>query len=137
MQRARSEGFTLVEMSLVIAVFGILATIAVLGTSRMIRSNRLVGATNTLVADLRYARGLAASHRRDYRIVFQSGGYSLVRVASADTVLRRICPSGITCSATANPTFFAWGLTAPSTITLSSESRSHILQLAANGNVTR
>lgn len=132
----QSRGFTLVEMSAVIVVIGIVAAITVMGTSNLVRSNRLVGATNTLVADLRYARTLAATERRDIDVRFTSGGYSLVRVSSSDTLLRRSCPPGVTCSASNPATFYAWGLTAPSTITMTVSGHSNVLNLAENGNVS-
>jgi prepilin-type N-terminal cleavage/methylation domain-containing protein len=137
MRHDDKAGFTLTEMSVVIAVFSIVAASAVIGTTHLVRSNRLVGATNTLVGDLHYARALATSQRKTFQVLFESDGYTVVRVAPADTILRRTCPPGVTCSVSDSVTFFAWGLTNPSTITLATVDGSKAVALAANGNVTR
>lgn len=137
MRRDHRSGFTLIEMCVLIAVLGTVLTIAVAGTSRMIRSSRLSGTANVMVADLRYARMLATSQGRNYEIRFQPAGYSVVRVTPAATILSRTCPSGVTCSASDTATFYAWGLTAPVTITLAAAGGSKVIQLGANGSVTR
>lgn len=133
----RQKGFTLVEMCIVLGILGLLFATAVLGTSRLLRSHRLVGATNTLVSDLRYARVLATTQRRNFQIVFESGGYSVVRAAPPDTILRRQYPSGVSCTSSDAATFYAWGLAAPVTVTLANTSGSSVVQLSSNGNITR
>jgi hypothetical protein len=90
-----------------------------------------------MVADVRYARMLATSQGRNFEIRFQPTGYSVVRVTPPATILSRTCPSGVTCSATDTATFYAWGLTAPVTITLAATEGSRVIQLGANGSITR
>jgi Tfp pilus assembly protein FimT len=137
MRRDHKAGFTLIEMCMLIAVLGTVLTIAVVGTSRMIRSSRLSGAANVMVADVRYARMLATSQGRNFEIRFRPAGYSVVRVTPLATILSRTCPSGVTCSASDTATFYAWGLTAPVTITLAATEGSKVIQLGANGSITR
>ena len=138
MNRTHESGLTLVEMVVVITVLGMAIAIGVVGTRHMVRSTQLANATTILAGDLRHARALASSQRREFRVVFKTGGYSLVRVATADTVLRRRYPTGVTGTSAPNPaTFFAWGMTSPATITITNTERSKVVQLAANGNVTR
>lgn len=132
-RRDREKGFTLTEMAVLLAVIGIVAGIAVFGTSRMVRSSRLSGAGQTLVADLRYARALATTQRRTVQVLFGTNGYSIV---AADTVLTRTCPPGVSCTATDTATFFAWGLSVPVTITFANEDGSTVYQTAANGSVS-
>lgn len=136
MHRNQEKGFTLIEMSLVTVVLGIVVTITVMGTLRLVRSSRLVGATNTMVADLRHARTLATTEGRSFQILFQSGSYSIIRLAPSATVLKRFYPPGVSCTASDTATFYAWGLTAPITITLTTAEGSQVLQLASNGRVS-
>ncbi len=137
MRRDREVGFTLIEICVLIAVLGTIFGIAVVGTSRMVRSSRLVGTANLMVADVRYARMLATSQGRNFEIRFRPAGYSVVRVTPPATILTRTCQSGVTCSATDTATFYAWGLTAPVTITLAASGGSRVIQLGANGSITR
>jgi type II secretory pathway pseudopilin PulG len=137
MRRNHETGFTLIEMCVLLVVMGAVIGTAIVGTSRMIRSNRLAGAANTLVGDLSYARMLATTEGKNFEMRFQSDGYSVVRVAPLGTILSRSCPSGVTCASTGTATFYAWGLTAPVTITFTSAIGSKVLQLAANGSITR
>jgi hypothetical protein len=90
-----------------------------------------------MVADVRYARMLATTQGRNFEIRFQPAGYSVVRVTPPATILSRMCPSGVTCSASDTATFYAWGLTAPITITLAATEGSRVIQLGANGSITR
>lgn len=135
MNKRPEQGFTLVELSVVVALIGIISTIAVLGTANLVRSSRLAGASSTLVADLRYARSLATTQRTNYNIGFSSGRYSVFRASTADTVLRRTLPPGVACSSSGTATFYAWGLTDPLTITLTGGGQTKTLQLLVNGNV--
>jgi type II secretory pathway pseudopilin PulG len=137
MRRDHETGFTLVEMAMLLVVMGVVFTILVVGTTHMGRSSRLVGAANTLVGDLRYARMRATTEGRNFTVQFQPGGYSVARVTPLATVLSRSCPTGVTCSATGTATFYAWGLTTPVTITFTTTDGSKVLQLTANGNIAR
>lgn len=135
--RIGSSGFTLIEMSVVLVVLGLIAATGVYGTRRFVQSSRLAGATNTLLADLHYARSLAVSERRSIQVTFSSGGYSVVRVSPAEAVFSRPCPQGVTCSATGTTTFFPYGLAVPTTVTLQGGGTSKIVRLAVSGNLSR
>ncbi len=57
--RGKQTGFTLVELAITLLIIGILATWAVPAIRGMYMNNRMVGATNSLMADLIYARSEA------------------------------------------------------------------------------
>ncbi len=55
----RSNGFTLIEILLVIAILGILVTIAAPSFKRQIQANNMTSAVNSFLADVRFARSEA------------------------------------------------------------------------------
>jgi prepilin-type N-terminal cleavage/methylation domain-containing protein len=134
--RHGEKGFSLLELMTVVGVFGVLVAISVPGVASHIRTARLTGASETLAADLRYARSLASAQRRTYAVAFGTNSYSVVRVSQPITVLTRPLPSGVTCSAPDTATFFAWGLTEAATITMTDSHRSNTVRLLATGSVS-
>jgi Tfp pilus assembly protein FimT len=129
------NGFTLVELAGILVVMGILLAIAVPSISSFMRSARLAGSSNELVGDIEFTRSLATSTRRTYHIEFEDTQYKIVETATNRTVRTSSLPAGISCSATANPSFYPWGLVDPVTITLEGGSRQLDLGLSANGRV--
>jgi prepilin-type N-terminal cleavage/methylation domain-containing protein len=128
-------GFSLVELMMVLIVFGLLVAIAIptLGTYQ--RSARLAGAANTLVADLHQARALANANRTTYRVLFHGASYAVVSPSA--TIQTRTLPRGVDCTASDTATFYAWGLTEPITITLANGHYSRVMQLSGNGRISR
>lgn len=135
MSRHPSSGYTLIELSITLVVLGLIVGSAVVGTSGLVRSTRLIGATNTLVTDLHYARGLSTTRQETITISFGSGSYTVDRVSPPATLVTRICPRGVSYHSTGTATFFPWGLASPMTVTISNSTKSNVVQLAANGNV--
>lgn len=121
----------------VIAVMGILTLAAVPTVSRFLESSRLSGAMGTLTSDLHYARALANSQHATYQMQLSTSGYQIVRVSPASIVLSRTLPRGVQLASVDTTTFFGWGLTEASTITLQSGDRSTIVRLSSAGQVTR
>lgn len=138
MQTSRHEamGFSLLELMVVVGVFGILVAIAVPSVSGYLRTARVQGAASTLAADLRFARSLATSQRRTYAVTFSPDSYTVLRVSPPSPVLRRAMPQGVQCSAPDTATFFAWGLTEAATITVADDGRSSTVRLLATGSVS-
>ena len=130
------NGFSLVELMVVLAVLGVIVAIAIPSFSGYMRTARLVGATNKLQNDIRYAVSVAGSQRKTYRILFQSGSYTLSQVSPLTTILTRQMPQGVACTATDTAMFYAWGLTKPVVITVADSHGGQTLRLLSNGNVT-
>ena len=132
----KPRGFTLVEIMIVIVVMGMLIAIAAPAVSGFLRSSRMAGASNTLIADLHYARTLATEQRTNYEIRFNASNYSIVRVSPLTTVTTRTLPQGVTCASSGTAAFFAWGLTTPVTVTITGTGTPKTIKLMANGLVT-
>ena len=133
---SNSKGFSLIEITWVMVCMGILMTIAVPSFVGYLRTSRLTGSSNELLADLHYARSLAVSKRQSYRVEFDVDEYRIVQISSGDIVRQRSLATGLSCAATADPVFYAWGLADPVNITISGPANTRSLALSANGNVT-
>src|SRR5262245_31979911 len=70
MSRSRTSGFTLVEMAVVILIFGLLFTFSIPAYQRINGSYQLKGATENLAAQLRMARSKAMSTGMDQPMHF-------------------------------------------------------------------
>ena len=134
--RHDARGYSLVELMVAIGVLGLLVAISVPAITGLVRSSRLAGASNTLAADLRYARSIASAQRRTYAITFATNRYSLVRVSPPATIRTRVIPRGVSFAGPDSARFFAWGLTEPATITVSDHDHSNVVRLSANGSVS-
>jgi len=70
MTRSHTHGFTLVEMAVVILIFGMLFAFSIPAFQRINASNQLKGATENLAAQLRLARSKAMSTGMDQPMHF-------------------------------------------------------------------
>ena len=90
--RRRRDGFTLIELTMVVLIAGIIATI---GIFRLGRGSVFISesqqAAKRLVADLRYAQSLAITHAKNHYLLFNDNGakltfYAIYRVEDGDDV---------------------------------------------------
>lgn len=123
-------------MLVVLCLIGLVLAMGIPATTKFVRSNQLAGATNTLMADIYYARSLASMRRKTYEIRFTSNAYTIAQVSPALTIKSCPLPPGVTCAATDTATFFAWGLSVPIAVTVKGSGDSTLVQVGANGNVT-
>ncbi len=64
------RGFTLIELMIVIAIFGVLAVMSYFGANALLPGYRLKGAIRMVRGDLYNAKMLAAKTNRQYRVAF-------------------------------------------------------------------
>lgn len=99
----RDSGLTLVELLLVVAVFGIVIALAAPSFKNMILMQRLRGATAELVTDLQFARSEAAARRDFVRVAFKSDGnsscYTIYTAPNSDPRCNCLAGSGAACPA--------------------------------------
>ena len=130
------KGFSLIEMSYVVFVAGIILAVVVPTFSKFVKGSRLNGASNELMADIHFARSMAVSKRKQFHIEFDAQEYRIVETATSKVVRTRTLPSYFNFSASANPNFYAWGLADPVNITISGVGRTKNVDLSANGSVS-
>ncbi len=142
----KSEGFTLLEIIIVIAIAGIIAAIAVPSLVNQLPRYRLSGAARQVMGDLMWARMEAVSEKNEFRIfVIDSHRYQILDdddndgiVGSGEKVrvkdIRDEYPD-VSISNTTNPIFFPRGSASMGTITLSNSSGSKKLKIHLTGRV--
>lgn len=79
--RKRSEGFTLVELMIVVAIIGVLAALAIYGVSRYLKHSKTAEATRNLSA-------LETGSKNAYQQEFDQNG------AGTGPYVHTFCPSG-------------------------------------------
>jgi len=82
--RKIEPGFTLIEMMVVIGVFGILAAIAIPAFMSMLPGMRLNGATRQVMGDLMAARMKAVKENNNYKIFFNSPSSNQYQILDDD-----------------------------------------------------
>ena len=125
------------ELMVIVMLMGALYAMIVPAASSYLRSSRVTGASNTLVADLRYGRSLASTQRKSYQIVFTANSYTLSAVSPVKTITTRTMPRGVTCTASGTATFYAYGLTTAVTVRMVAGRDTSAVVLSPSGSVTR
>ena len=148
MRREKNQGFTLIELVVVLAILGIMVAIAVPNFKQYMFQRRLNGAARQIMSDLMSARMKAITQNRKVK-VFISGNnhqYTVCDDANGDgtvgsgegTVQVRDIQydyPGVTYTATADPIFFVNGTAYGTTVTLANTSGTKKVAVATTGRV--
>ena len=73
MNRQKNTGMTLLEVMTVVAIIGIVVAIAVPSFSTMLENQRIKGAAEAMLTDLRWARAEAIKRNAPVRVTFATG----------------------------------------------------------------
>lgn len=147
MRTQKRKGFTLIELMIVVAVMGILMTIAIPGYQIFTAQKRLNGAARMVMSDLMAARMKAVSLNQRVKVSFGSNVYRICNDADGngtvadnegDDIEKDISAEhyDVTLSASANPIFHPRGTAAlGGTVTLTNSRGSKYVIVALTGRV--
>ena len=144
----RESGFTLTEMMVVIAVFVIMASIAIPSFMSLLPGMRVNGAARQVMADLMAARMDSVKHNNEVRVFFNSPGTNQYQILDDDDndgtadageaiTTKNIQDNyhDVTFSSTTNPIFYPRGTAYGTTVTVTNSSGSKDVKVAITGRV--
>jgi type IV fimbrial biogenesis protein FimT len=132
MKTLKKNGFTLLELLIVIAIMAIVSTIAVPRVTYYMAERRLNGAARMVMSDLMMARQKAVTQNNRFKVFFNTNnhGYTILDDDNGDGTAstgeaveaKDIHPEyyDVTFSASANPVFSPRGTAFGATVTLNS-----------------
>jgi type IV fimbrial biogenesis protein FimT len=105
-----NRGLTLVEMMVVIGVFGLLTAISAPSFFSYLRSNRLETSVNRLTADLQMARSTAIANGRVIQFLAAGNSYRITDTTTGTVLVDRTLETGVAVAADDSTRFFPWGM---------------------------
>jgi prepilin-type N-terminal cleavage/methylation domain-containing protein len=101
------RGFTLIEMTIVITLMGLLFAIATTTFFKTIESRQVDSATNQVAADMRLASTSASNRLVPWQVVFTTGNlnYQLVKESTPAVTTTRWLPDGTKIASTTTVEF--------------------------------
>ena len=95
--RNGEQGFTLVELLVVISIMGILFTFGAFALTQYLRAQALTGSASQVVTDMRDAQVRAQSEVRTYRITFDTSNntYTISRLVTSPSTYEDLETKGL------------------------------------------
>ncbi len=134
-RRHAAQGFSLVEMMIVIGLFGMLVAISVPSLQGYMRSNRLDTQSDRLTSDLALARSFAVARGRILHFAATTTGYTITDTGTAETVRQHNFDGDVALAANVDADFFPWGAASTATLSITNGCDTRILNLLPTGIV--
>ena len=106
----KHRGFSLVEMMVVIGVFGLLTALSLPAFSRYVRSNRVSTSVSRFAADLQMARSRAIANGRVIRVATTGNTYRITDISSGEVLNNRTLERGVVVQVDTQVQFYPWGV---------------------------
>jgi prepilin-type N-terminal cleavage/methylation domain-containing protein len=129
------KGFSLVELVVLIGIFGLLAALATPSFSRYIRSNRLANSTERMAADMQMVRTMSIANGHIFRMTTTPNGYQIVDLVTGDVVRNRVFEGNVQLAVPAVVHFFPWGMADASVFNLQNSTGARVINLLPTGIV--
>lgn len=129
------RGFTLVEMMVVVMIFGLLMVAGVPPFVNYVRSNRLETNADRMASDLQLARSIAIANGIVVRVTATTTGYTVTDPVTAQTLRQREFDGGCQLAAESTADFFPWGMADNQTFNLSNDAGARVINLLPTGMV--
>jgi type II secretion system protein H len=104
-----NQGFTLVELMVILGLVGLLISISVPSMQGYMRANRLDVTCDQLSSDLALTRSLAVAQGRILRFSATTAGYQITDPDNGDVIRQRTFGGDIALGAATQADFFPWG----------------------------
>jgi prepilin-type N-terminal cleavage/methylation domain-containing protein len=134
-QNISRKGFTLVELMVILVLFGAMMTLGVPPFLIYLRSNRLDTNTDRLATDLQLARSLSISNGSILRFTADANGYTITDPVAGTTIRQRQFDGGCNLALNATADFFPWGMADATVLNLSNCAGGRRINLLPTGMV--
>ena len=129
------QGFTLIELMVIIAIVGVIATISAPPIYRYVNSNKLQTSADRLAADLQYARTLSISQGTILRFSSTPVGYQLTNPVTGDLIREKNFENGLGLANNQTADFYPWGMADPAVFNISNSTGDMVVNLMPTGIV--
>jgi prepilin-type N-terminal cleavage/methylation domain-containing protein len=129
------QGFSLIELMVVLAIVGVIAGIASPPIFRYVNGNRLQTHADRLAADLQYTRTLAISTSTILRFTSTPAGYQVTNPISGDIIREKNFEHGLDLGANQTSDFYPWGMADPNVFNVSNTTGTITVNLMPTGIV--
>jgi type II secretion system protein H len=133
--RRTNQGFTLVELMVILGLMGLLISISVPSMQGYLRANRLDIVCDQLSSDLALTRSLAVARGRVLRFSATPAGYQITDRDDGTVIRQRTFDGDVALAAAIQADFFPWGAADASILDLGNGCQTRTVNILPTGIV--